>query len=436
MRMYDIIEKKKRGNALSKEEICFIVDGYTNGRIPDYQMSAFLMAVCFMGMNSDETYELTMAMMESGDRLDLSAIEGIKVDKHSTGGVGDKTTLILGPIVAALGVPVAKMSGRGLGHTGGTIDKLESIEGFKTSIELDEFMAQVNNVGIAVAGQTACLAPADKKIYALRDVTATVDNISLIASSIMSKKLASGADAIVLDVKCGNGAFMKDEESATKLAEAMVDIGRKAGKHMTALVTDMNEPLGRWVGNSVEVYEAVMCLKGEGDEKLMTVCKQLAGYMLIAAGKACNYEQAEQMIEGVIADGSALAKMIEFVNAQGGNGSIIEEPKQLPRAAQVEKIVADTDGTVVAIDAEKIGKVCMALGGGRETKESQIDLAVGIYLDKKIGETVSAGEAIVTLYGNDANKIKTASQMVREAYIIAKEKTSIFASKIIKKVIV
>ena len=436
MRMYDIIEKKKRGGALSKEEIYFIVDGYTNGKIPDYQMSAFLMSVCFIGMNSDETYELTMAMMESGDRLDLSAIEGIKVDKHSTGGVGDKTTLILGPIVAALGVPVAKMSGRGLGHTGGTIDKLESIEGFKTSVELDEFMAQVNNVGIAVAGQTACLAPADKKIYALRDVTATVDNISLIASSIMSKKLASGADAIVLDVKCGNGAFMKDEESATKLAEAMVDIGRKAGKHMTALVTDMNEPLGRWVGNSVEVYEAVMCLKGEGDEKLMTVCKQLAGYMLIAAGKACNYEQAEQMIEGVIADGSALAKMIEFVNAQGGNGSIIEEPKQLARAAQVEKIVADTDGTVVAIDAEKIGKACMALGGGRETKESQIDLAVGIYLDKKIGEIVSAGEAIVTLYGNDANKIKTASQMVREAYIIAKEKTPIFASKIIKKVIV
>ncbi len=436
MRMYDIIEKKKRGLALDRQEIRYVVEGYTAGDIPDYQMSALLMAICFASMNSEETYELTMAMMESGDRLNLSAIDGVKVDKHSTGGVGDKTTLVLGPIVAALGVPVAKMSGRGLGHTGGTVDKLESIAGFKTAIDLDKFMEQVNTVGIAVAGQTACLAPADKKIYALRDVTATVDNISLIASSIMSKKLASGADAIVLDVKCGKGAFMKDEESATKLAEAMVDIGRQAGKNMTALVTDMNEPLGRWVGNSVEVYEAITCLQSRGDERLMEVCKHLAGYMLIAAGKATSYKEAETMIDGVIADGRALDKMADFIEAQGGDRQVAYDTDRLPRGAQVVKLISDQAGVVSAIDAELVGKACMALGGGRETKESQIDLSVGIYLDRKIGENVEAGTTMATVYGNDAAKIEHAMAMLKSAYTVGDAATASTQTKMIKKVIV
>ncbi len=436
MRMYDIIEKKKRGNVLSRDEIRFVVEGYTDGTIPDYQMSAFLMSVCLVGMDSEETYELTMAMMESGDTLDLSDIEGIKVDKHSTGGVGDKTTLIVGPIVAALGVPVAKMSGRGLGHTGGTIDKLESIDGFKTAIELEQFMKQVNTVGIAVAGQTACLAPADKKIYALRDVTATVDNISLIASSIMSKKLASGADAIVLDVKCGNGAFMQDEESAYALAEAMVDIGRRAGKRMTALVTDMNEPLGRWVGNSVEVYEAILCLQGKGDSKLMDVCKHLVAYMLIAAQKTDNYDNAITMIDEVIANGTALNKLAEFVKAQGGDENIIYEPKRLPVGKIQMELKSERDGIVSSIDAKQVGKACMSLGGGRETKESVIDLGVGIYLNKKIGESVKNGETIATIYGNDNDKINSALSLLQSAYVIEDANISVPLSKMIKKVIV
>ena len=418
MRMYDIIEKKKRGNALTREEIRYVVEGYTNGDIPDYQMSALLMAICFSKMNDGETYELTMAMMESGDRLDLSSIQGVKVDKHSTGGVGDKTTLIIAPIVAALGVPVAKMSGRGLGHTGGTIDKLESINGFNTSVELDKFMKQVNDIHIAVAGQTAKLAPADKKIYALRDVTATVDNISLIASSIMSKKLASGADAIVLDVKCGRGAFMKDEESACRLAVAMVNIGRSAGKHMTAVVTNMNEPLGRWVGNSVEVYEAVMSLMNKGDDKLMQVCRVLAAYMLIAAGIAKECDIAEQMINTVIENGAALSKLAELVKAQGGDTQYIMKPEMLPRGDIISKVIAKQSGVVTALDAELVGKACMALGGGRETKDSEIDLSVGIYLDRKIGEAVEQGETIATIYGSDEKKTANAEKMLKAAYVI------------------
>lgn len=421
MRMYDIIEKKKRGNALNRDEIRFVVDGYTNGEIPDYQMSALLMAICFAGMKSEETYELTMAMMESGDRLDLSSINGIKVDKHSTGGVGDKTTLIVGPIVAALGVPVAKMSGRGLGHTGGTIDKLESIKGFNTSVGLNDFMNQVNDIKIAVAGQTAKLAPADKKIYALRDVTATVDNISLIASSIMSKKLASGADAIVLDVKCGKGAFMKKEEDACLLAETMVNIGKSAGKHMTAVVTDMNEPLGRWVGNSVEVYEAVMALMNKGDDKLMKVCKVLAAYMLMAAGATGDYESGEKMIDEVIENGSALEKFIELVEAQGGDSDYIRTPERLPRGELIEKVTAKKAGIISSLDAEFIGKACMALGGGRETKTSDIDLSVGIYLDKKLGEAVGEGDTIVTIYGSDDKGIESAKSFIEAAYIIEDE---------------
>ena len=432
MRMYDIIEKKKRGIELTREEIRFVVEGYTKEEIPDYQMSAFLMAVCFTDMTDNEIYELTMAMMESGDQLDLSSIEGIKVDKHSTGGVGDKTTLIVGPIVAALGIPVAKMSGRGLGHTGGTIDKLESISGFKTSIALEQFLNQVNSIKIAVAGQTAKLAPADKKIYALRDVTATVDNVALISSSIMSKKLASGADAIVLDVKCGNGAFMKDETAACKLAETMVNIGKKAGKKMTAIVTNMNEPLGRYVGNSVEVYEAVMCLMGKGDEKLMMVCNTLAAYMLIAANVVTNYEEAQIMIKKVIDNGLALDKLVQLVEKQGGDTTCIKKPELLPRGDKIMKLLSDKDGIVTKLDAELIGKVCMSIGGGRETKESEIDLAVGIYLDKKIGEIVKAGEPLATIYATDEDKANKALELLSQAHTISDNSSSDVENMIIK----
>ncbi len=418
MRMYDIIEKKKREYALTKEEIRYVVEGYTAGNIPDYQMSALLMAICFAKMNDEETYELTMAMMESGDRLDLSDIDGVKVDKHSTGGVGDKTTLIVGPIVAALGVPVAKMSGRGLGHTGGTIDKLESINGFNTSVSLDSFMKQVNDIKIAVAGQTAKLAPADKKIYALRDVTATVDNVSLIASSIMSKKLASGADAIVLDVKCGKGAFMKDEESACQLAKTMVDIGKKAKKQIMALVTDMDEPLGRWVGNSVEVYEAVTALMNKGDKKLMEVCCALASYMILLAGKANQYSVAESMVKEVIENGKALEKLIELVEAQGGDSRYVRNPELLPRGAKVKEIVSKKAGIIASLDAELVGKACMSLGGGRETKTSDIDLSVGIYLNKKKSEVVEVGDAIATIYGTDEHKLDIACNLMEMAYSI------------------
>lgn len=418
MRMYDIIEKKKRGYALTREEIRYAVEGYTNGNVPDYQMSALLMAIYFSKMNSEETYELTMAMMESGDLLDLSAIDGIKVDKHSTGGVGDKTTLIIGPIVAALGVPVAKMSGRGLGHTGGTIDKLESIAGFNTSVELNTFMKQVNDIKIAVAGQTAKLAPADKKIYALRDVTATVDNISLIASSIMSKKLASGADAIVLDVKCGKGAFMKDEESACELARTMVDIGKSAGKKMKAIVTDMNEPLGRWIGNSVEVYEAVKALGNIGERKLMEVCNVLASHMLIAAGIARQYDDAKIMVNDAIESGRALDKLAQLVEAQGGDGNYVRKPELLPRGRIIRKVKATRKGCIISLDAELVGKACMSLGGGRETKDGEIDLSVGIYLDKKTGETVEKDEAIATIYGSDEDKVNVAYSVLERAYTI------------------
>ena len=422
MRMYDLIEKKKQGFVLSKEEIEYVVEGYTNGDISDYQMSAFLMAVWFQGMNKEETYELTMAMMNSGDVLDLSAINGIKVDKHSTGGVGDKTTLILGPIVAALGVPVAKLSGRGLGHTGGTIDKLESIPGFKTSIESEDFINQINSIHIAVAGQTANLAPADKKIYALRDVTATVDNLSLIASSIMSKKLASGADAIVLDVKCGNGAFMKNEESAKALALEMVEIGKSAGKNIMAVVTDMNEPLGRYVGNSLEVYEAIMCLSGKGDDKLMKVSKTLAAYMVVFAGKAGDVEEAMKMVDEVITNGSALKKMVEFVAMQGGDAGYILDPELLPKGEVVVEFKAKNCGYVESIQAELVGKACLCLGGGRKTKEDIINPSVGLFLNKKIGEYVEEGHTLVTIYADDNMKADECKGLLNQAYVIASDK--------------
>lgn len=416
MTMYDLIEKKKRGIELSKEEIEFIVYGYTDGSIPDYQMSSFLMAVWFNGMNKEETYHLTMSMMNSGEVLDLSKINGIKVDKHSTGGVGDKTTLILGPIVAALGIPVAKLSGRGLGHTGGTIDKLESIPGFNTSVETEDFIGQVNDINIAVAGQTSNLAPADKKIYALRDVTATVDNISLIASSIMSKKLASGADAIVLDVKCGSGAFMKNEDDALVLAKEMVDIGKSAGKDIVALVTDMDEPLGRYVGNSLEVYEAVLCLMGQGDKKLMDISKALAAHMVVKAKENIDIKEAYIQVEEAIESGAALKKMVEFVARQGGDVGYILNPELLPKGDVVIEYKAKTDGYVKAIQAETVGKACLVLGGGRRTKEDVINSSVGLFLNKKKGEKVKAGEAVVTIYAESEAKAKEALALLDDAY--------------------
>ena len=383
MRMYDIIMKKRNGGALSKEEIRFFIEGYTKGEIPDYQVSALMMAIYFQKMTERETYELTMAMAHSGEMLDLSSIHGRKVDKHSTGGVGDKTSLALTPMVAACGIPVAKMSGRGLGHTGGTIDKLESFPGFSTSLTTEQFIENVNKIGIAIMGQTADLAPADKKLYALRDVTATVDNMSLIASSIMSKKLAAGADAIVLDVKTGSGAFMKSREDAFALAEEMVKIGKNAGRRTIAVISDMDQPLGMAVGNALEVKEAIATLRGEGPKDFTELCMVLGSQMLMAGGKALSVEQARAALTKVIEDGSALRKLSEFVEAQGGDPTAVTDPSLLPKASMVVPVCADRDGFVGQIACEDVGICSLLLGGGRETKESKIDLSVGILLEKK-----------------------------------------------------
>ncbi len=422
MRMYDLILKKKKGEELTTEEIRYMVSGFTDGTIPDYQMSAMTMAICFRGMSRKETVDLTLAMRDSGDVLDLTGIRGVKVDKHSTGGVGDKTSLALTPIVAALGVPVAKMSGRGLGHTGGTIDKLECFPGFTTGISEEMFLENVNRIGIAIAGQTANLAPADKKLYALRDVTGTVDQLSLIASSIMSKKLASGSDAIVLDVKTGNGAFMKKMEDAVALAEAMVSIGTMAGKKTYAVITDMDQPLGLAVGNSLEVMEALELLKGGGPEDFKQVVFALGSLMLMAAGRAADEAEAVSLMEGVIADGSALRKFAEFIEAQGGDPAYVYDVSLLPLAADTVPVIAEADGYVHRILAEEIGTACMALGGGRETKESAIDLSVGILLKKKNGDAVRAGETLAVIYGNDAAKEEAARRKILNAYQIGWEK--------------
>ena len=416
MRKYDLIDKKKNGGALSAEEIRFMVQGFTCGNIPDYQMSAMLMAICFSGMDETETLELTLAMKDSGDTLELSGIKGVKVDKHSTGGVGDKTSLVLTPMVAALGVPVAKMSGRGLGHTGGTIDKLECFPGFCTALPEEKFMENVNRIGIAIAGQTANLAPADKKLYALRDVTATVAQRSLIASSIMSKKLASGSDAIVLDVKTGNGAFMKQEADAAALAETMVKIGNMAGKKTAAIITDMEQPLGNAVGNSLEVIEALQALRGEGPDDLMEVTYALGAQMLLFAGVTEDRAHAVELLKQTITSGSALHKFAEFVKAQGGNPEDVMIPGRLPVASEKIEAKAAADGFVTDILAEQIGVACMTLGGGRETKESAIDLSVGICLKKKIGAPVSRGDAIAEIYANDKKRGADAKKLVEDAY--------------------
>lgn len=421
MRMYDLILKKKQGGELSTDEIRYMIEGFTEGSIPDYQMSAMTMAICFRGMTPRETVDLTLAMRDSGDVLDLSGIKGIKVDKHSTGGVGDKTSLALTPIIAALGVPVAKMSGRGLGHTGGTIDKLECFAGFTTALSEEQFAGNVNTIGIAIAGQTANLAPADKKLYALRDVTATVDQMSLIASSIMSKKLASGSDAIVLDVKTGNGAFMKKLEDSRALAKEMVSIGTMAGKKTVAVITDMDQPLGRAVGNSLEVREAIDTLRGEGPADFKQVVFALGSQMLMLAGRAADEKEARALMEGVIEDGSALDKFAQFVRAQGGDAAPVYDTSLLPVAGKTLEVTAKESGYVHRILAEDIGIACMTLGGGRETKESAIDLSVGIILEKKNGDAVSDGEVLATIYGNDDAKMQAAYEKIAHAYEIAKE---------------
>ncbi|KYH28235.1 MULTISPECIES: pyrimidine-nucleoside phosphorylase [Clostridium] len=433
MRMYDIIMKKRNGEELTTEEINFFVEGYTNGTIPDYQVSALMMAIYFQKMNKRETADLTTAMVNSGETIDLSAIEGIKVDKHSTGGVGDTTTLILGPMVAAAGVPVAKMSGRGLGHTGGTIDKLESFEGFSVEMPIEKFIKNVNEKKIAIGGQTANLAPADKKLYALRDVTATVDNMSLIAGSIMSKKIASGADAIVLDVKTGSGAFMKTEEDAFELAREMVDIGTHVGRNTIGVVTDMDQPLGFAVGNALEVKEAIETLKGEGPEDLTELCLTLGSHMIVLGGKAKDSDEAREILKDIIKSGKGLAKLKELVEAQGGNAAAVDDPSLLPGASIIKQVAAPKDGYVKSIKADDIGIAALVLGAGRETKESKIDLGVGVIIHKKIGDFVKKGEAIATIYANDEEKRKSSEEILLKAYTIVDEKVE--PKKLIKGIV-
>ncbi len=418
MRMSDIIVKKRNGLPLSNEEIKYVVNGYTDGTIPDYQMSSLLMAIYFQHMNYEETLALTSAMADSGDKLDLSKISGVKVDKHSTGGVGDKTTLVLAPMVAALGIKTAKMSGRGLGHTGGTIDKLESIPGFSTNLSEEQFINNVNNIGIALTGQTGNITPADKKIYALRDVTGTVENMSLIASSIMSKKIAAGADVIVLDVKAGSGAFMKNIEDARNLAQIMVQIGNGAGRKTYAVISQMEEPLGFAVGNALEVIEAIRTLKGEGPDDLLELCIELGSLMVVGADSKITQDEARLKLRMTIEDGSAYNKFKEFVAAQGGDVSYIDDYDKLVNVTEQIDITSDKTGYVKSIQAYYIGESVMILGGGREKKGDAIDHNVGLILTKKVGDYVNKGDTIAVMYINAASNKDTAIDMVKNAYEI------------------
>jgi pyrimidine-nucleoside phosphorylase len=417
MRAVDIIQKKKQGEVLSREEIDFIVQGYTKGEIPDYQMSAFLMAIYFKGMSKEETANLTLACVNSGDQVDLSAIEGIKVDKHSTGGVGDKISLVVIPLVASVGIPVAKMSGRGLGHTGGTIDKLESIEGFRVELDNDDFIKNVNTYKMAIVGQSANLTPADKKLYALRDVTATIDSIPLIASSVMSKKIASGADAIVLDVKVGSGAFMKSIDDAKELARQMVEIGKSLNRKTIAVVTDMSQPLGHEVGNANEIKEAIDILKGNGSEDETTVALTISSYMSVLGGAFSDFESAYSELEEVIKSGKAIEKLKELVMIQGGNPDVINNPGLLPQAKYHVEVKALESGYITAINAENIGISAMLLGAGRKTKEDKIDYSAGITLIKKVGDKINPNETLCILHTNMIDT-KEAERISREAYSI------------------
>lgn len=419
MRAADLIAYKRDGKTLTADELKFLIDGYSHGDIPDYQMSAWAMAVYFRGMTAEETAALTMAMAKSGDQVDLSTIRGIKVDKHSTGGVGDKTTLIVAPLVAAAGVPVAKMSGRGLGHTGGTIDKLESIPGFRTELERDDFIRQVNEIGLSVIGQSGNLAPADKKLYALRDVTATVESIPLIAGSVMSKKIAAGADAIVLDVKTGSGAFMKTAEDAERLAAEMVAIGTKVGRSTAAVISDMDQPLGFAIGNSLEVIEAIETLKGNGPEDLTELCLALGAHMAVLGGKAGSYEEGVAMLRGKLASGEALAKFKALVEAQGGDARTADDYALLPKAPHTVEVTAAEEGFVSAIRAEQLGLAAMQLGAGRKTKDDVIDHAVGIVLCRKTGDEVKAGDTLAMLHvREDGEAARRVAAHVREAFVL------------------
>ncbi len=423
MRSVDLIQKKRDGGELTASELTFLIDGYSRGDIPDYQLSAWAMAVFFRGMTARETAALTLAMANSGDQVDLGPISGIKVDKHSTGGVGDKTTLILAPLVASVGIPVAKMSGRGLGHTGGTIDKLESIEGFRTELSREKFMTQVNDIGLSVIGQSGNLAPADKKLYALRDVTATVESIPLIASSVMSKKIAAGADAIVLDVKTGSGAFMKTLEDSEKLAQAMVEIGTEVGRNTAAVISDMDQPLGYAIGNALEVHESIETLKGNGPEDLTELCLTLGAHMVVLGGKSDSIEAAKQLLRDQITNGAALAKFKAFIAAQGGDASIADDPARLPQAPVIVEVKAEASGFVNAIEAEQLGLAAMLLGAGRATKDAVIDYAVGVTLRKKVGDSVEAGETLALLHVRESNEsVSEVADRVRQAYTIRAEK--------------
>lgn len=414
MQMTDLIAKKRDGGKLSAEEIDYMVQGYTRGDIPDYQMSAMCMAILFVGMDSDEILHLTLSMERSGDTIDLSPINGIKGDKHSTGGVGDKTSLILCPMVAACGVKIAKMSGRGLGHTGGTVDKLESFPGFSTALTDEQFFDNVNRIGIALIGQTADLDPADKKLYALRDVTGTVPSIPLMASSIMSKKLASGADVIVLDVKCGSGAFMKTVDEARKLAETMVEIGKGAGRHVAACITDMDQPLGRCVGNALEVKEAISVLKGETKGDLLELCLTLGSCILTSGGIAPDNATAREMLTTAVESGAALQKLGELIEGQGGDRNDVIDTSRLPAANVVTAANSPESGYVAHIEADEVGLVSMHLGGGRVTKESEIDLSVGVILNKKVGEYVAAGEKLAEIHASsEADAAKAAESLIK-----------------------
>ena len=417
MRMYDIIRHKRMGQALTEAEIRFMIEGYTEGSIPDYQMSALAMAVCLNGMNPEETAVLTDAMMRSGDTVDLSCFGKLSVDKHSTGGVGDKTSLIVCPIVAALGGKVAKMSGRGLGHTGGTVDKLESIPGYRTELSVEEFLAQVEQCGAAVIGQSGDLAPADKKLYALRDVTATVDSIPLIASSIMSKKLAAGAHSIVLDVKVGSGAFMKTRADGEGLARQMVDIAAACGRQAAALVTNMDIPLGEAVGNALEVQEAVEILQGRGDQRLRRLCEALAAEMLCLC-HGWTPEESAARVTAAVEDGTAFRQMCRWIAAQGGDASYLEDFSKFP-AAPTYEVLAPADGYITAMDAEAIGVVAVSLGAGRVTKEDPVDHAAGIRLLKKTGDAIAAGQPIAVLYTNRPQAVESATAAYLAALTIS-----------------
>ncbi|MGA9172686.1 MAG: pyrimidine-nucleoside phosphorylase [Thermoactinomyces sp.] len=433
MSTVEIIRKKRDGKSLDTKEIQEIIQGYTAGKIPDYQMSAWAMAVFYQGMTEKETADLTMAMVESGDQVDLSAIKGTKVDKHSTGGVGDTTTLVLAPLVAAAGVPVAKLSGRGLGHTGGTIDKLESIRGFSTELATEEFVELVNKNKVAVMGQTANLTPADKKLYALRDVTATVDSIPLIASSIMSKKIAAGADAIVLDVKTGEGAFMKEEADAVRLAQAMVAIGKHVGRKTVAVVSDMSQPLGYAVGNAIEVREAIDTLKGKGPADLTELCLVLGAQMLVLSGLYPTPKAARQTLVELIQSGKALNKLREFIAGQHGDPAQIDQPETLPQPKQIIPLEAEQDGIVQAIHAEEVGLCAMKLGAGRATKEDKIDHAVGILLHKKVGDAVQKGEPLASLYVNKTEALEGVKQRLLHAMQIGAD--PVLPPKLIRSIV-